>query len=44
MLKSTIQRIIKGELSHITRKGKVFKPLLLNEKDIKQIFRFMLEL
>src|SRR4051812_32024320 len=39
--KSTVKRIIAGESSDNPRKGKVFKPKLLKEVEIKKIFRFV---
>jgi hypothetical protein len=43
VLCSTVQRIAKGESSHTMNKGKVFKPKLLQEADIKHIFCFVSE-
>src|SRR4051812_26732649 len=41
VLKSTVKRIIAGESSDNSRKGKVFKSKLLKEAEIKKIFRFV---
>jgi hypothetical protein len=41
--KSTVRRICKSESSRTARKGKVFKPKLLKEADIKRIYRFVSE-
>jgi transposase len=43
LTRSTIQHIVKGPSSRTTRKGKTFKPRLLNQADIKRIFRFVSE-
>ena len=38
---STIKQITKAETSYTIYKGKIFKPKLLKEADIKRIFRFI---
>jgi hypothetical protein len=43
LTRSIIQHIVKGPSSRTTRKGKVFKPRLLKQADVKRIFRFVSE-
>ena len=38
---STIKRITRAETSRTTRKGKIYKPNLLEKADIKRIFCFI---
>ena len=43
LTRSTIQHMVKGPTSRTTRKGKLFRPRLLKQADIKRIFRFVSE-